>query len=234
MRWAPVIPALFLTIAGAEMPALEDVSARVADAKARENAALRNYTVLRHYVLTTDRAGDVAEMMVRLSFTSGGGKRFEVLWERGGNTIRGRVFRKLLEAEEEASRQDLGLTPDNYTLRLEGSNVIDGRRCYVVRLLPKTHNRFLLRGRAWVDAQDFSVVQVEGTPAASSSFWIRSTHVVQHYGKVDGFWLPTLVTSTADVRIFGTARLSIRSEDYSINPDGGNQARALVRRPPLE
>jgi hypothetical protein len=203
--------------ARAELPPIDDLSTRVAEAKASEMAALRNYTVLRHYVLTTEQAGQRAEMTVRVTYTAETGKRFEVVSERGSNFIERRVFHKLLEEEEEAARRNLRVTPENYIFRLEGKQMVDGRHCYVVSITPRVRNRFLVRGRAWVDAEDFSIVQVEGAPVGSNSFWIRDTHMVQRCRKVDGFWLPSVVNSTADIRVFGTAHLTIESRDYRIN-----------------
>ncbi len=39
---------------------------------------------------------------------------------------------------------------------------------YVLNLLPKTKNKYLYRGKIWVDAKDFAVVRIEGEPAKKS------------------------------------------------------------------
>src|SRR5438270_7687881 len=98
--------------APAEIPAVQQVSTRMAETKSQEAAAIRNYTVLRHYSLSTSHSGHSAEMMVRLTYTYPGRKKFEVLWERGSNAIHKRVFRKLLSAEEDATRFDTRVTAD--------------------------------------------------------------------------------------------------------------------------
>jgi hypothetical protein len=221
--------------ARAEMPAIQQVSARMAETKSQESATVRNYTVLRHYSLAVPHAAHVAEMMVRLTYSYPGHKKFDVLWERGANSIQKRVLRKLLIAEEDSSRFDTRVTADNYDFRLEGEETVEGRLCYVLRLKPKVSNKYLLRGRAWVDAIDFAVVRVEGTPVDDGSFWIRNTRVAQRYKKVAGFWLPAVNKADSEVRIFGPAHLTIESLDYQISPsDDENRAEVLSRRPPLE
>jgi hypothetical protein len=50
----------------------------MAETKSQEAAAIRNYTVLRHYSLSVPHAAHVAEMMVRLTYTYPGHK-IEVL-----------------------------------------------------------------------------------------------------------------------------------------------------------
>jgi len=222
-------------IARAEMPAIQQVSARMAETKSQEAAAIRNYTVLRHYSLSVPHAAHVGEMMVRLTYTYPGHKKFEVLWERGTNAIQKRVFRKLLTAEEDASHFDTRVTADNYNFRLEGAETLDGQRCYVLGITPRVTGKYLLRGRAWVDATDFAVVRVEGEPVNDGSFWIRNTHVAQRYRKVGRFWLPAVNKADSDVRIFGQARLTIESLDYQISPsDEENRAEIPLLRPPVE
>jgi hypothetical protein len=216
MKTAIPILALVLTGARAEPADLQQVSLRMAETMSRESAALRNYTVLRHYVLTTSTAGHSAEMLVRVTYAHPGEKNFEVLWERGSGAIQKRVFRRLLDAERDASRTDARITPANYIFHLLGNDTLNGRPCYVIQIEPRSQRKFLLRGRVWVDAQDSAVVRVEGEPA-DGNFWIKSTHLVQKYRKVGNFWLPATNESDTEVRIFGGAHLLIENLEYQIN-----------------
>jgi len=221
----------------AEMtPAIQQVSARMAATKTEESAAVRNYTVLRHYTLSTSRSGRLAEMMVRLTYTYPGEKKFEVIWERGSNAVQKRVFRKLLTTEEDASHVDTRVTAENYNFQLEGTETLDGRNCYILRLSPKSKGKYLLRGRAWVDATDFAVVKVEGEPVDDGSFWIKKSHIVQRYKKIGKFWMPAVNHADSEVRIFGPAHLTIESMDYQIGNSGDENNRAEVssRRPRVE
>ena len=116
----------------------------------------------------------------------------------------------------------------------DGVDTVDGRRCYVLRITPKGSGKYLIRGRIWVDAAEFAVVKVEGAPVDTDSFWIKSTHLVQRYKKVAGFWMPASNESDSEVRIFGRAHLSIQSLDYNINPTETEDQAGLIRRPEVE
>ena len=72
-----------------------------------------------------------------------------------------------------------------------GSDYIDGRLAYVIGAVPKRSDKYLFRGRVWVDAEDYAVVRVEGQPAKTASFWIHSTHFIAQYQKSGPFWYPS-------------------------------------------
>jgi hypothetical protein len=218
----------------AEMPSVQQVSARMAETRARTTSRLRAYTVLRRYTLRAAR-GQSAEMMVRMTYTWPGRKKFEILSESGSNTIQKRVFQRLLDAEEDASRRDARLTSSNYDFQAVGTEVVEGRPCYVLRLTPRASRKYLIQGRAWVDAADFAVLRVEGEPLETGSFWVKSTQVVQTYRDIGGFWLPARVESESEVRIFGRAHLTIESLDYKLTYfETEDQAGLLSKRPDLE
>jgi len=230
------LSATFLPIGAAHadmpMPPIQQVSARMAETRARHASQIRSYTVLRRYTLTTGHHS--AEMTVRVTYNWPGEKKFEVVSERGSGTIQKRVFHRLLKAEKDATHHDARITAKNYDFQLEGMDTVDGRRCYVLRLTPKNDGKYLIRGRAWVDATDFAVVRVEGEPADTGSFWISSTHIVQRYRKVDGFWMPSDSDSESEVRLFGRAHLRIESGNYKIVPAQTEDEADLLSQPPLE
>jgi outer membrane lipoprotein-sorting protein len=228
----PILALFILAGAGAEMLPVQQVSARMAETRARAASEIRGYTVVRKYTLTS---GDhSAEMLVRLTYTRPHQRKFEVLSERGSNIIQKRVFHRLLKEETNAHRHDTSLTPDNYYLTPIGMETVDGRRCYVLRMKPRGSDKFLLNGRVWVDATDFAVVRVEGEPVDTDSFWVKSTHIVQKYRQVDGFWLPGVNESDSDVRLFGRAHLKIESRDYQITSAETEDQAGLLRRPTVE
>jgi hypothetical protein len=126
-----------------------------------------------------------------------------------------------MEAEAEASQQDTRernrIVPTNYDFRLAGSETTDGRLAHVLEIVPKTQNRFLIRGRIWVDAEEYAITRIEGTPARNPSFWTRSIRIVHRYGKTGPFWLPTLNHSRAEARIFGSTDVTIEYFDYLLS-----------------
>ena len=87
---------------------------------------------------------------------------------------------------------------------------------YVLDAQPRSKNKFLFRGRIWVDANDFAITRVEGEPAVNPSWWTVKTDFKRRYQKIDHFWLPESNESETKVRVFGTAVLSIEYRDYEI------------------
>jgi hypothetical protein len=127
----------------------------------------------------------------------------------------------MIEAEAESSqkgeRKETRIIPENYDFRLVGTEALDGRDSYVLEINPKKPTKFSIRGRIWVDAEDFAIARIEGQPAKNPSFWIRSVQVVQRYARVDQFWLPALNHSVAQARIFGATEVIIEYSDYKTN-----------------
>jgi len=176
------------------------------------------YTGKRDYVLENHKFNKHAEMQVAVACDSDGTKHFEVVSEDGWKSAHKHVLHKMLESETETSRPDsrpkTRLVSENYQFNLIGSDNLKGRPAYIVEALPKRTDKYLFRGRIWVDAQDYAVARVEGEPAKNASFWIRSTHFVAQYQKSGPFWYPSLTTSSTEARIFGTTDVSIRYFDY--------------------
>ena len=195
-----------------------EIVERMIHADEDRRAALAGYTGMRRYHFENTRVNKHADMTVRIKCTSTGVKTFEVLYESGSGTIRDRILRKMIDAEAEASQtgehEGTRIIPANYDFRLVGTETTDGRTSYVLEISPKTKNKFLIRGRIWVHADEFAITRVEGQPAKSPSFWIRSVHVLQKYGQTGRFWLPVMNESTAEARIFGRTNVSIEYFDY--------------------
>jgi hypothetical protein len=130
------------------------------------------------------------------------------------------VFKKLLEGEQEAANQEnrerAALTSENYDFALAGYEITADGAQYVLNLLPKTRNKFLYRGKIWVDAKDFAVVRIEAEPAKNPSFWIKKAEIEHKYIKVNDFWLPAENHTESVIRLGGRATLSIEYKDYRI------------------
>jgi hypothetical protein len=98
-----------------------------------------------------------------------------------------------------------------------GTEYVRGRPAYVIAIEPKTPNKYLARGRVFVDAEDYAIVRVEGRPAKNPSFWIKSVHFVHDYDKSGPFWFPVSDHSVTDARIFGPTEMTIEYFDYRPN-----------------
>jgi outer membrane lipoprotein-sorting protein len=161
-----------------------------------------------------------AEMVVKVSYRAPDSKEFDVVSQSGSKFVVDRVFKKLLDAEKEATKADnqrqTALTEENYDFTLASyETTVDGGR-YVLCLLPKTKNKYLYRGKVWVDAKDFAVVRIEVEPAKNPSFWIKKTEINHKYVKVNDFWLPEENRTESLIRLGGKATLSIEYRGYKI------------------
>src|SRR5215831_8265321 len=201
---------------------LEQVVANLEQRNAQRAAALEAFEGKRIYRMEyrgfpSDKD---AEMIVKVSFHAPNSKEFTVVSETGSKFIIERVFRKLLEGEQEAanrdSHHDTALTRQNYDFELAGYEPNPDGGQYVLNLVPKTRNKFLYRGKVWVDAKDFAVVRIQAEPGKNPSFWIKKTDIAHRYVKVNNFWLPAENHTESFVRLGGKATLSIEYEDYKI------------------
>ena len=187
--------------------------------------ALESYSSVRSYHLECHcLSHKTADMVVRADYQAPNQKVFTIISESGSGTVRNRAFKKLLEAEQESmqeeNQQRSAITPENYTFRLSEYQKTDTDEFYVLEAQPRTKNRFLFKGRIWVDAKDFAVTRVEGEPAANPSWWTVKTDFKRRYQKIGDFWLPESNESETKVRVFGTAFLTIEYRDYQITTAG--------------
>ena len=196
-------------------------------------AALAGYTGVRRYHFQNKKSGKQAEVTIGMTCDHAGVKTFEVISESGSGFVRSHIIGKMIDAEREASqkgeRQQTRIIPENYDFSLVGMEDLDGRGNYVLEVSPKTRNKYLIRGRIWVDAEDFAVARVEGQPAKNPSVWIRSVKVVQRYGRNGQFWLPVKNESIAQARIFGATEVVIDYSDYVTSVRQAHERRATGR-----
>jgi hypothetical protein len=201
---------------------VEQVARRLQERNAQRAAALDQFNATRVYRMQyrgfpSDRD---AEMVVNVTYHAPNAKEFTVVSQTGSKFIIEHVFKKLLEGEQEAAneenRQHTALSAENYNFTSAGFEVTPDGAQYVLNLLPRTKNKFLYRGKIWVDAKDFAVVRIEGEPAKNPSFWIKKTEVKHRYVKVNDFWLPAENHTESVIRLGGRAVLSIVYKDYRI------------------
>ena len=162
-----------------------------------------------------------AEMQVEVRFSAPATKQFVVSSQSGSAMLINRVLKKLLESESEAMndavRERNALTPANYRFTLDHVEQADGRIQYVLQVEPRRDDKFLYRGKIWVDGQDFAVARIEAEPAKNPSFWVKKTEISHQYSKVGDFWLPAQNLSKSSTRFGGHATLTIEYTDYRVN-----------------
>src|ERR1700761_318601 len=197
----------------------EQIVQRLMERNQERAAALQHYTGKRSYHLEYHGfpSSQEATMDVAVNFDAPASKQFTIVSESGSKLIQSRVFRRLLESEEQAgdtsNRKQSDLSPENYNFSLagtEGSN-------YVLNVEPKVENKFLYRGKIWVDTRDFAVTRIEAQPARNPSFWTTKSVIHHTYQKLDnGFYLPKENKTVTNVRLGGVATLTIEYESYQI------------------
>jgi hypothetical protein len=87
---------------------------------------------------------------------------------------------------------------------------------YVLGIVPKRKDRYLLRGQIWVDASTFRVRRIEGVPVKSPSFWLKNIHITVQFAQLESMWIPVSFDAIATVRFLGQytlAGLNIRSSE---------------------
>lgn len=174
-------------------------------------------------------------MVVRTDYQAPNKKEFTIVSESGSGTVRDRVFKKLLEAEQESiqdeNQQRSAITLENYSFQLSDYEKTDTDEFYVLDAQPRSKNKFLFRGHIWVNARDFAITRVEGQPVVSPSWWTLRTDFKRSYRKIGDFWLPESNESETKVRVFGTAVLTIEYRDYQITPVGATVASSQEKSP---
>jgi hypothetical protein len=201
---------------------VEEVTRKLQERNAQRAAALLEFSGRRVYRMQyrgfpSDRD---AEMVVDVTYHAPNAKEFRVVSESGSRFLVDHIFKRLLDGEQESLNQEnfqhSALTTANYDFTLAAYEATPNGAQYVLNLLPKTRNKFLYRGKIWVDAKDFAVVRIEGEPARNPSMWIKNTEVDHKYLKVSDFWLPAENHTETAVRLGGRAILSIEYKDYKI------------------
>jgi hypothetical protein len=185
--------------------------------------ALRHYAATRLYRLIYHGfPGDRdAEMTVEATYDSPSTKKFKIISQKGSKLIADRVFKRLLESEQEAAEPEMRartlLNRDNYDIALVGYEHSDQSSQYVLAVYPKAKTKYVYRGKVWVDATDFAVTRIDAEPAQNPSFWTKKSEIHHEYMKVQGFWLPRHNESISYIRLGGRATLTIDYSNYQVN-----------------
>ena len=203
----------------AQVPTADEIVTRMGAHDLQRQTSTQGYAGMRRYVLENHHFDKRSEITVRVRADQDGTKHFDVVSEEGWKTANTHVLRKMVESEAETSRPDMRsktkINPENYDFEITGTELVSTRPTYVLEVIPKRKDKYLFRGRIWVDAQDYALVRAEGSPAKNPSFWTKSTHFVQIYYKSGPFWFPRSTQSVTEVRIFGTTDVTIEYFDYT-------------------
>ncbi|MDQ6665430.1 MAG: outer membrane lipoprotein-sorting protein [Acidobacteriota bacterium] len=198
----------------------ENVVRGVDQAELFRDTNLSGYSVTEHYVVHNSRFEAAASMTVEANYLPVSGKSYSVVSRSGSSILQTRVLDRLLAEEAEmsrgATRQRALVTSANYKMRLIGEEAINGRDCKVLELVPRLKDTHLLKGRAWVDAKDYSLVRIEGKPAASPSIFAGHPTITRDYEQIEGFSLATRSHAVCDSFLLGQTELTIEYRNYKV------------------
>ena len=176
--------------------------------------AIASYTRIQSYSVTSARFGARATREVRIHSDRIKGKSYEIISRSGSTVIQNRVIDGLLDAEIRSSLGAELLTRANYSFRLLGQEDPGGGNCYVLETIPTHKDTRLLKGRIWVDTEDFSVMRVEGRSSESPSFWVGKPVIVRDYTRIEGYSWATRAHSHVENLLLGKSELVIEYSDY--------------------
>ena len=184
---------------------------------------LIEYRAQRTFHATNLRFEEDATLEVRTTFRRPDTIESQVLRAEGSRLIRERVFDNILKAEVETHsklvKQQVDIVPRNYSFSYIGQELCDDRKCYRLGITPRRREQYLIQGQIWIDAEDWSIVRIQGSPAKRPSFWTRQTQIDRRYKRIDGMWLNDSLESTSDILIAGRSTLKIQYLYEAIETD---------------
>jgi hypothetical protein len=203
-------------------PSDDEVIRRIDAAVHIRTSNISSYSVQELYsIFRNGEAAPSAQVTVKTVYTREAGKEYTPVAQSGSALLRNVIIDKVLANEKEmaraANRESVALTSANYEMHPEpGMVTINGRQCILVDLKARRKISYLFNGKAWFDSTDFTLVHIEGSPAASPSFFAGSTGGRRDYIKIDGFSMAQRAELKSHSFLFGNTVLSIDYSNYQI------------------
>jgi len=201
---------------------VRDIVLRMMAVRRENRNRSRTFLVKRDYRLFDQNLQPKAHVVARIVFVPPDQQHYRIEGGRGG--MAEQILKNFVKGEtqppDDPRRQEF--SPDNYEFQLVGQEVLHRRLCYVLAVQPRRQERDLIRGRIWVDAQNYEVHRVEGAPALSPSWWLRDLHVLIDFANVKGMWLRTFMRVNATVRFRGRFVMESRDLEFRIVSDASS------------
>jgi hypothetical protein len=186
---------------------------------------LSGYKVTEHYAVFRgkDEAHPAAEMVVKTTYLKQSGKSYEIVSQSGPAIWRSEVLGTLLDNEKRMSRPgilDTALIDSaNYDMKLDAkaSERLNGHDCLVLDITPRRSSPYLFKGRLWVNAQDFAIMQLEGTAAKSAFFLASAAEVSRQYDELNGLPMATHARAVSGSALLGKTVVKIDYSDYQLD-----------------
>ena len=191
-------------------PDLNLILQRLEDIQHQDPAQSRPYEVIREYkVLRGYNTQPSSEVTAQINFVPPDTKTYKIIQAKG-NSWGERMVRELLDRETDSAKRVHSdeISRMNYDfvfLRRENFGVVPE---YVLGIIPKRKDKYLLRGQVWVDASTFRIRRMQGVPAKSPSFWIPTIHITMQFAQLNGMWVPVSFDAIATIRFLGEYTLA--------------------------
>jgi hypothetical protein len=196
-------------------PDVNTIVQRMAAAQQENKTRLRPFTVKRGYFLLDKKDQPKSEVVAHITVLPPDNKQYWIESSTGSG-IGEKVLRDILTRETEPPKDEKKkeLSQENYEFQLAGEDTIDGRSCYVLSLNPRREEKDLIRGKIWVDAANYNIHRIEGSPVKSPSWWVHDIQILMNFAEVDGMWLRTFTHAVANVRFKGKYVMESRDLEY--------------------
>jgi len=183
----------------------------------RTEQPLREYRALRRMHASSEKSNKYEAWLDAWTELKDGRFSYQIVSERGSDTVRSKVLRAMLSREQElinSGDADKGdLTTANYEFA-EGGRDADGSP--VVQIKPRRNDVLLVDGRAVLNERG-ELLRVEGKLAKNPSFWTSLVNIVRRYARIGGVRVPVATETTAKVKFVGTAQMQVVYDYHSIN-----------------
>jgi len=191
-------------------PDLDLILQRMEDIQHQNPAQSQPYELTREYkVFHAYDKRPTSEVMAQIDFVPPNTKTYKIIQTKG-NSWGEKIVRELLVRETASAWKEHSpeISRANYDFVFLRQQNFGGVPEYVFAIFPKRKDKYLLRGQIWIDAISFRIRQIEGVPAASSSFWLKDLHITLQFAELGRMWVPVAFDGIATVRLFGEYTLT--------------------------
>jgi hypothetical protein len=213
----------------AQSPDLSAIIQGIDNSVKNRTDKIADYTVTEHYVVYRgqDATNAAAEMTVQTVYRRQNGKSYTILSQKGSALMRDEVLGTLLDNEKRLSQpgniETALINSTNYEIRLDPSihESLNGRDCFVLDIAPRRNSEYLFKGKLWVDATDFAIVQLKGTASKSAFFLAKAAAVSRQYDRIDGLPMATHAEAVSASSLLGQTVVKIDYSNYQIDLAAG-------------
>lgn len=186
--------------------------------------SLAGYTVTEHYaVFRGHDSKQAADMVVQTTYRRETGKSYQIISQSGSSFWRGEVLNRLLENEKRMTKpgnlETALINSSNYQMKLDRNATQDlfGRHCLVLDITPRRRSEYLFNGMLWVDARDYSIVQLKGIAGKSPFFLASAADVTRQYTQINNLPMAAHAEAISGGTLLGRTVVKVDYSNYQIS-----------------